>query len=73
MKNYILIFKTSIDTAEDEINIASILNNFPSSRSWTVDLEDCDKVLRVCAASDISAEIIRTLRQEGFLCEPMDW
>lgn len=73
MKKHILIFKTSINTNEDKKCIAELINEVTGASSWTVDLEDCDKVLRVCAGSDISKKIINTLSKKGYLCEVMDW
>ncbi|WP_134089209.1 hypothetical protein [Olivibacter sp. XZL3] len=73
MKKEILIFKTSISSVEEKRRIAAIMNKFPETASWTVDLEDCDKVLRVCAERDISAKIIDALTEKGVFCEVLTW
>lgn len=63
----ISIFKTSIGSAQDLSRIAPILNRL-SMGLWTVDLYDCDKILRVDSGTDQNEEIVSVLNSEGFLC-----
>ena len=63
----ISIFKTSIGSAQELSRIAPILNSV-SMGPWTVDLHDCDKILRVDSGTDQNEEIVSVLTGEGFLC-----
>ena len=51
--------------------VAAALNQFGDAIRWNADLEDCDKILRVETAWVSPAEIIRAMRQAGFICEEL--
>jgi hypothetical protein len=62
------VFKTDIsEIADAEQLIALLLHHFPGSKI-NVDLEDCDKVLRM-EGNDIPAEkVMRLVNESGFYC-----
>ena len=64
----ILIFKTNINQKIDVDRIKPLLNQHNNIRSWNVDIEDVDKVLRVEAKADISADIENLIKKAGYQC-----
>lgn len=64
----ISIFKTSIGSKEELRWIAPFLNASAIDIRWTVDVEDCDKILRVESGEDRADQIALILSSHGFLC-----
>lgn len=62
----ILIFCTSLQSVEDVRKIAPVLDAFPGISSWSVDLEDCDKVLRLLCALMPANSIVQAIAKTGF-------
>ncbi|MGJ1430270.1 hypothetical protein ACR79M_01360 [Sphingobacterium spiritivorum] len=62
----VLIFATNIQRINKELKIK--FNEILDLVSWTVDLEDVDKVLRIEAERDISREIADLLYKTGYRC-----
>ncbi|WP_270087979.1 hypothetical protein [Sphingobacterium sp. SYP-B4668] len=62
----VLIFATNIQKLNEKLrlNMTSLMDLV----SWSVDLEDVDKILRVEAKTDISSEIIEMLSKAGHRC-----
>lgn len=67
----ILIFITNILNEISKMKVEPILNRLIGAGKWSIDLGDCDKVLRVEAERDISADIIALLFLQGFDCRTM--
>ena len=66
------IFKTNIGTYhERNLIIRAIRNNFDVS-SCNVDIEDCDKVLRIVDMKVDEHHIISFVKQQGFQCEVLE-
>lgn len=65
-QSHILIFCTSLQNGGDVRKIAPLIEGLPGMLSWSVDLEDCDKVLRVVSEGMRAGRVIDTLRQTGF-------
>ncbi len=66
------IFKTNINTTDARQHIVSALQHQFPVQSCHVDLEDCDKVLRIEALQLQEAAIIDFVKQEGFECAPLE-
>ena len=64
----ISIFKTSIASRPDLEKIKPYFATLSEVLQWTVDLYDCDRILRVSSISDKNKEIITILRSQGFSC-----
>ncbi len=64
----ISIFKTSIGSREELRRIAPFLNALMADMRWTVDIEDCDRILRVESGADSADQIGMVLSSHGFLC-----
>ena len=63
------VFKTNVQEVEQSVMIVGkLLEHFPNS-IVNFDLEDCDKILRVHAASISNHKIIEVLNSHGFHCE----
>ncbi len=68
----LFIFCTNIRRRSDFNHLCLELKRMPGVSDCTIDLDDCDKVLRV-ECSNISMEkIIRIVRRSGFQCEEME-
>ena len=67
----ILIFKTNIICKNDYNKIASILNTTKDILTWSIDIEDIDKVLRIESIQNNTQDIIITINQAGFICEEL--
>lgn len=66
------IFKTNIGTyRERNLIVDAICNNFDVA-SCHVDIEDCDKVLRIVDLKVDERSIINFVRQQGFYCEVLE-
>ncbi len=65
-QSHILIFCTSLHNQSHVRTIAPLIEGLPGIISWSFDLEDCDKVLRVVSAGMRAGQVIDTLRQSGF-------
>lgn len=67
----ILVFKTDIVTEAMLNNIRPHINRLLPDGVWNVDIEDCDHVLRVEHAYDITDSIVNTLSRHGINCEEL--
>ncbi len=66
------VFKTNIQQQKHAENLLAVLSkHFPLSRI-NLDLEDCDKILRVEAEIVLPEEIIRILNKNGYQCEVLE-
>ena len=66
----ILVFRTNITLPFDERKLA-FLNKVQGVKSWNIDLQDIDHVLRI-ESDDVSAsETIYLMNKAGFLCEEL--
>jgi hypothetical protein len=68
----ILLFKTNVDPCKLP-TLRSILKKVDGIQKWTIDLDDCDRVLRITStnASEVYIEIL--LKSEGFECALMTY
>ena len=68
----ILLFKTNVDK-RDLPTLQTAMNSVDGIKKWTIDLDDCDKVLRITSRyiSEVYIEIL--LKSEGFECTPMEY
>lgn len=63
------VFKTNIETEAEAMKILSGLNQLFTDYSCNVDLEDCDRILRIESNEEIIdiEKVIELLKKEG--CE----
>ncbi|HMG07033.1 MAG TPA: hypothetical protein VK609_00920 [Mucilaginibacter sp.] len=72
-KIYIFIYKTSVKNKTDKEFIAGVLDAVFGETSWTIDLTDEDKVLRVESLYHDADLIKQVLGAYGFFCEQMHY
>jgi hypothetical protein len=63
------VFKTNVqEIDQSNMIVRKLLEHFPNS-IINFDLEDCDKILRIHAASISNHQIIEILNSYGYHCE----
>lgn len=66
------IFKTNIETKLAVNTLKLLFNSHPGIYSWSIDLEDVDKVLRVETNNTLYQEdIIEQVTARGFYCNEL--
>jgi hypothetical protein len=65
----ILLLKSSPHNYNDVKNMAFVLNNQPRIVAWNIDLDDCDKIIRIECEGLKVEEIINSLSQIGIWVE----
>ncbi len=63
----VLVFKTNIRKRSEVEKLSSVFNK-PEIIKWNIDLDDCDKVLRVVTTRLSYADIIMETSEKGFEC-----
>ncbi|WP_343667804.1 hypothetical protein [Chitinophaga sp.] len=68
------IFKTNINTDLDKLKVISAIHQEFRVQACTVDIEDCDKVLRVVGQGGPvnEGEVIFLLQRMGYQCDILD-
>ena len=72
MGSMIKVFKTNVWRQWDADYVIAMLQAMYAGYRITIDLDDCDKVLRVEGAMFRPEDIIRELEKMMFLCAEMD-
>lgn len=68
------IFKTNINTVKDKITVIESISASFNVANCSIDIEDCDKVLRIVANQQIIEEtiIINFVQRMGYQCAVLD-
>lgn len=67
------IFRTNINTVKDKDNVVDAISANFSVNACSVDIEDCDKVLRVISPQQLAERtIIEFVNRLGFNCDILD-
>lgn len=66
------IFKTNIATPEDRQKMITAIKAHFDVSSCYVDLEDCDRVLRIVDMKVAEHTMIAFVQQQGFACEVLE-
>ncbi|MBS1753866.1 MAG: copper chaperone [Ferruginibacter sp.] len=64
----IFVFKTNLANTRHINKVKPALNKHPFIKDWNVDLQDCDKVLRVVSDNIPSKEIEQIIVNSGYDC-----
>ncbi|MCD8742332.1 hypothetical protein LT679_17110 [Mucilaginibacter roseus] len=64
----VLVFKTNINTITDLANVSPLLDADKAVSNWHIDLDHCDKLLRVTTGCLCPADIIELVNRRGYLC-----
>lgn len=67
----ILVFKTNIGTETELQRLGALLNALKEIECWNIDLNDCDKILRVKTKHISPLSIIQLTQHAGFSCEEL--
>jgi hypothetical protein len=51
--------------------LSPLLDQLANGGRWSVDLDDCDKVLRLISDSTSTQEVISYITDAGFFCEEL--
>jgi len=62
MNSFTLIIATVIRYPGDLQFISETMDQFNSVENWTIDMNDCDHVLRVCCNENIALQIVAFLK-----------
>jgi hypothetical protein len=66
------IFKTNIATHEDRQSILQAIRSRFEVGQCHVDLEDCDKVLRITEMKVREDDVIDFVKEQGFYCDLLE-
>ena len=68
------IFRTNIYSEQDKNKVISAIRLQFDVYSCSIDLEDCDKVLRIVSAQDTieESDVINFMQSIGFQCDILD-
>jgi hypothetical protein len=72
MSRYTIIISTVIESVNDSNLVAVAIAGLKNINEWSIDLEDCDKVIRIIAARDISNECCEKLALFGIKASVME-
>jgi len=64
----IFLFTSNITTAQDVLVLRDVFDRHPQIECWSVDTEDCDKVLRVVSGEMNCTRIMELVRLCGYSC-----
>ncbi len=68
----ILVFKTDIEDLKQVKKVSSYLKNIRGILRWNVDLQDCDKILRVEAEALTPRSVEAVLQNAGYYCRELE-
>ena len=68
----ILVFKTSITTKKEARKLKPLLDKMLPNGRWNLDLEDCDKILRMDTEEYIAAKVVELLNNHAFYCQELE-
>ena len=68
----IFVFKTSVTTTMQILQLKPHIDNMLPGVKWNFDLEDNDKILRVDIRENIASVITDLLHIHGYSCEELE-
>jgi len=66
------VFKTNIREQEEAAMLAAVLSEQFPSLKINFDLDDCDKILRICGENILPDKIIEILNANNYQCSVLD-
>ena len=68
----LLILRTDIKTKRKVNEVRPLFNQHPVIKSWSIDTEDIDNVLRIETKGGLhESDIINMMKPHGFFAEPL--
>jgi hypothetical protein len=71
MQTAVLVFKTNINSLEKLKKVDSTLSGRTEIEKWNVDLDDCDKVLRIETKILKTNNVLEMMRSQEIYCEEL--
>jgi hypothetical protein len=71
MPNTILVYKTNINTLAQIKTVDTILSKQSEIKKWNIDIDDCDKVLRIETSKSEMNNLIGSLKPHHIYCEEL--
>jgi hypothetical protein len=68
----VLVFKTNIQNLNQVKKLSPLLKKIQGILKWNVDLQDCDKVLRVEMEGSGPGSIEEVLQNAGYYCTELE-
>ena len=65
------IFRTNVGDASERESLRALFEEEREVVEWSVDLEDCDRVLRIVSTKPSALDYMIKIKQKGFLCEEL--
>ncbi|MBB2149277.1 hypothetical protein [Pedobacter gandavensis] len=65
MPGNIIILSSVIQTPLDLQQVSQVMDTISNISEWSVDLEDCDQMMRVVCSQDIGMELVGKLAEVG--------
>ena len=69
----VILFSTSVRCECALQTVTPALDEISAIIRWTIDLDDCDKVLRVLASTDVTSAVRKALLGRGYTCASMPY
>lgn len=66
------VFRTNISTGKEKIQVIEAICNQFDIQQCSIDLDDCDKVLRILSNTLEEDKIILFVQKLGYQCTPLD-
>jgi hypothetical protein len=68
----VLVFSTSVESKDEVMELAPLLNSFAGKGRWNFALDDCDRILRIVSSEIDPTSTIRLLNDMGYQCKELD-
>ena len=68
----VLVFKTSVKTEEDVLQLKSKINGLGTNINHNFDLADCDNILRIQSSEVTSDQVIDLLEKNHYECRELE-
>jgi len=68
----VLVFKTKLEDTKQVRELSHHLKNLQGINKWNVDLQDCDKILRIEADGITPHSVEEVLQEAGYYCEELE-
>ncbi|RQO74679.1 hypothetical protein DBR43_04650 [Pedobacter sp. KBW06] len=72
MSKHIIILSTTVNNSVDLQQVSQVISGFPEIGEWSVDLEDCDKILRVVCGNNIGDKLVKQFAVLGMYAEVLE-
>lgn len=69
----VTLFSTNVRCECALLTVKPALDEIPGVASWTIDLSDCDKVLRIVSNCDVMRPVLDALKRVGYTCSLMPY